>query len=630
MFRLLLLDRGVNFVAIATMEPELEPTTTKVDESSPLLKYATKVEKTGKGGGSTQVLCLVCGSTYQGTYTRVKAHLLEIKGKGVGPCQDVGVVLMRELKMLDEEAEKRKGRKELNKVPLPTESTDPSLKKRKENPISSLYNVSERSILDAEISRMFFTGGLPFNLARNPHYLSSFKYAANHNLTGYVPPSYNRLRTVLLQQEVDNIKILLQPIKATWREKGVTIVSGGWSDPQRMPLINFMATSGSGPIFIKAVNCFGEYKDNYFIADLLRKVIDEVGPMNVVQVITDNAANCKVAGEIIESSYPWIYWTPCVVHTLNLALKNICAARNLDNQKTYDECHWITKVHDDAVQVKNFIMTHNMGLAMFNKFCSLKLLAIAETRFASVVVMLRRFKLLRRSLETMVVSEEWETYREDDQAKARYVKEKVTSDEWWDKVDYILAFTGPMYDMIRLCDTDKTTLHLVYEIWDTMIEKESTFSYKSGAYTGGENFYCRSNMDPLMWWASFGAATPMLQALALRVLGQPTFSSCCQRNWSIYNFIHSLRRNRLTPQRAEELVRVHNNLRLLSRKTDEYKDEKTKMWDVGGYQFDNMEEGGSLEFAEISLDEPELEAYFCSNEITRNNQKLSLCFSQMI
>jgi hypothetical protein len=30
------------------------------------------------------------------------------------------------------------------------------------------------------------------------------------------------------------------------------------------------------------------------------KAIDEIGPGNVLQVVTDNAANCKVAGKEIE------------------------------------------------------------------------------------------------------------------------------------------------------------------------------------------------------------------------------------------------------------------------------------------------------------------------------------------
>jgi hypothetical protein len=36
---------------------------------------------------------------------------------------------------------------------------------------------------------------------------------------------------------------MLKPIKDGWKEKGVSVVSDGWTDPQRRPLINFMATS---------------------------------------------------------------------------------------------------------------------------------------------------------------------------------------------------------------------------------------------------------------------------------------------------------------------------------------------------------------------------------------------------
>ena len=86
--------------------------------------------------------------------------------------------------------------------------------------------------------------------------------------------------------------------------KGVTIVTDGSSDPTRKPLINFMATSGNGPIFLKVVNCFSEVKDKFFICNLMREVITEVGHHNVVQIITDNAANCKGAGELIEAQFP--------------------------------------------------------------------------------------------------------------------------------------------------------------------------------------------------------------------------------------------------------------------------------------------------------------------------------------
>ena len=69
------------------------------------------------------------------------------------------------------------------------------------------------------------------------------KFAANNNLAGYIPPGYNKWRTILLQKEMAYIEKLLRSIKDSWKEKGLSIVSDGWRDVQKMPLINFMATS---------------------------------------------------------------------------------------------------------------------------------------------------------------------------------------------------------------------------------------------------------------------------------------------------------------------------------------------------------------------------------------------------
>ena len=71
-----------------------------------------------------------------------------------------------------------------------------------------------------------------------------------------------------------------------------------------------------------------------------------------------------------------------------------------------------------------------------------------------------------------------------------------------------------------------------------------------------------------------------------------------------------MKRNKLTPQRADDLVYVHNNLRLLSRKSPNYNKGESKMWDIGGGGFDSMDikNVGILEIADLYLDEPELEA----------------------
>ena len=75
-------------------------------------------------------------------------------------------------------------------------------------------------------------------------------------------------------------------------------------------------------------------------------------------------------------------------------------------------------------------------------------------------------------------------------------------------------------------------------------------------------------MSPIKWWVVHGTSAPMLQSIALKLIGQPCSSSCYERNWSTYNFIHSMKRNKLKLQRVEDLIFVHNNLRLLSIKVN--------------------------------------------------------------
>ena len=74
----------------------------------------------------------------------------------------------------------------------------------------------------------------------------------------------------------------MKPIKDFWLENGVNIVSDGWSDPQRRPLINIMAVSDGGPMFIKAIDGSGEFKDKHYIARVLKDAIKEIGHEKIV------------------------------------------------------------------------------------------------------------------------------------------------------------------------------------------------------------------------------------------------------------------------------------------------------------------------------------------------------------
>ncbi|XP_039044807.1 uncharacterized protein LOC120184396 [Hibiscus syriacus] len=426
---------------------------------------------------------------------------IEKRGEGIATCKKVTTNKNLEIVRLVEESENRKKQEVTREISLPSQSSagieiDYSSKKRKPSllPLARAFDVNTRAQLDEEIARMFYTDDLPFNLARNPHYHRAFTFAATHNILGYVPPGYNKLRTTLLQQEKNNVEKLLQPIKETLQEKMLTIVCDGWSDPTRKHLINFMATYGNGPMFFKAVNCFGEVKDKFFITNLMKEVIDEVGHQNVVQIITDNTANCKGVGEIIESMCPHIYWT-----------------------------------------------------------------LFADTRFASIIVMLKRFKFIKKGLQAMVISDECNSYRENDTVKANFVKEKLVSDDWWNKVAYIIDFTKPIYDILRLSeDSCKVAPHR-----DGEISREIMKCFRR----------LFSNDDDYE-----------------KVLDEFTCFSL-------------------------KLMPFEDLMSLTKRSSSQYEDEKTKMWDVGGDAFDSLGDVGYLEFVELSFDEQDLESQLISKDV---------------
>ena len=75
----------------------------------------------------------------------------------------------------------------------------------------------------------------------------------------------------------------------------------------------------------------------------------------------------------------------------------------------------------------------------------------------------------------------------------------------------------------------------------------------------------------------------------------------------------------MAPACAEDLVYVHSNLRLLSRRNVEYVNTVTKMWDIAGDSWNDKDihrGAGILENATLTLDEPELKAMVIGNANT--------------
>ena len=77
-----------------------------------------------------------------------------------------------------------------------------------------------------------------------------------------------------------------------------------------------------------------------------------------------------------------------------------------------------------------------------------------------------------------------------------------------------------------------------------MKQQFGNFSLFAGGFSSFDAIEHRTYLEPKIWWGIHGNYAPEIQKLALKLLGQPSSSSCAERNWSTYGMIHSTTRNR--------------------------------------------------------------------------------------
>ena len=89
-------------------------------------------------------------------------------------------------------------------------------------------------------------------------------------------------------------------------------------------MLGFLADSSQGTIFIKSVDVSDSIADVDGLFLLIDEVIDEIGPDNVVQVITYRVSHImESVGKKISEKHRKIFWTVCASHCISLILDRI-------------------------------------------------------------------------------------------------------------------------------------------------------------------------------------------------------------------------------------------------------------------------------------------------------------------
>lgn len=114
----------------------------------------------------------------------------------------------------------------------------------------------------------------------------------------------------------------MEDYKREWKKTGCTLMSDGWSDRKNRSICNFLVNSPRGTIFLASIDTSNIIKRKEQVFAMLDDFVEKIGEENVVQVVTDNAANYKAAGEMLMQKRKKLFWTPCAAHCIDLMLED--------------------------------------------------------------------------------------------------------------------------------------------------------------------------------------------------------------------------------------------------------------------------------------------------------------------
>ncbi|XP_047064852.1 uncharacterized protein LOC124672714 [Lolium rigidum] len=99
---------------------------------------------------------------------------------------------------------------------------------------------------------------------------------------------------------------------------------------------------------------------------------------------------------------------------------------------------------------------------------------------------------------------------------------------------------------------------------DIMMAECQAYQEEAGSFGRESAKRQRRNksFDPAEWWSNHGSSAPNLRVLAMRILSLTCSSSACERNFSVFQQVHTKRRNRLLHDKMCDFVFIKANSQL--------------------------------------------------------------------
>ncbi|XP_058774187.1 uncharacterized protein LOC131648448 [Vicia villosa] len=422
-------------------------------------------------GGTRKIKCNYCSKVVIGGVYRLKHHLAGTQ-LNVEACKSVPDDVRVQMWEILKSSQRKKAVEDEDEVVTgkrPVEddgnATPAKLFKKKggstQSTINSIFKKNLREEACDEIASFFYNNAIAFNAAKCEEFQKMFELVSRHGL-GFKAPSYHEIRTKYLNSKMEETKKIIEEHKLAWEKTGCTIMSDGWIDKRRRTILNFLVNSPKGTVFLKSIDASHITKTADAIFKMIDDIVEDVGEKNVVQIVTDNAANYKAAGTMLMEKRKKLYWTPCAAHCIDLMLEDFEKKISVHSE-TISKGKKITQFIYSKPSLISLLQIHTKGKDLVRP---------AVTRFATSYLTLGCLMENKGGLIRMFTSYEWTVTKFAKTSEGKQVEEVVMDKEFWKDIVICCKGAYPLIKVLRLVDSDEMpAMGLIYEAMDQAKEK---------------------------------------------------------------------------------------------------------------------------------------------------------------
>nr|XP_023870395.1 uncharacterized protein LOC111982996 [Quercus suber] len=459
--------------------------------------------------------------------------------------------------------------------------------------LKSVFQSKERvRQADMAIARFLYDNCISFNVVNSVYYQRMIDAIAAAG-PSYEGPSYHVVQVPLLRDQKKEVQLLVESQRRHWVEVGCTLMADGWTDTRHRSLINFLIYCPRGMIFVKSVDASDIVKNTRNLFKLFDEIGTWVGPKNIVQMVTDNVSNYVAAGKLLCEKI----WETCLIwrDSKKRATKVTVFIYNHVAlipwlRKRLD---WIDIVHAEATRFATTFLSfgslhvhkHDLQTLVTSKFFVDNRLAreskaeevvsiILDNSFWDDINVLVKISSPLICLSQMVDSDQKSAigYVYEGMHRAqlgikkifrmkKYLYKPYTSilKNRWDKhlgkdLHAAAYWLNPafQYDEENFCQkptVNMAVLDYIVTKYDgdkeKVIKETQYFRNHIESFDRDLALSTSKTTHPDEWRKLLGADAPNLQKLAIIILSQTSTSSECECCWSLFDQIHSKRRNRL-------------------------------------------------------------------------------------